>query len=340
MLKHMTKRLRKKHVIIVISIAAGLSLICFIGVAIAHMSVFARAEYSEYASDRYLLYEDLDAARYPREYFHIQSGENQLAAYLYGANSNKGLIVISPGHRDANDIKLYEITYFVDAGWMVLCYDYTGCYNSEGGSMVGYTQSAHDLDAVLRFAETDDRLSAFPVMLFGHSLGGYASAAVLAHGHDVKAAIIASAFDTPKEQWTYSIERFTGVFHIPLLPFTSLFTAVTYGDDAGLSAIDGINATDTPVLVISGTEDEYYGGESPVYKKRDLVSNPNCEFRLMEIQGHRGHYDYFLMDAAVRYQELVEREDFSGQIDKSLYMEHDKGFMDSLNNFFLDALES
>jgi hypothetical protein len=99
----MAKRLRGKHLIIVISIAAGFSLICFMGVAIAHMSVFARAEYSVYASDRYLLYEDLDAAWYPRESFHIQSGENQLAAYLYGANSNKGLIIISPGHRNAKN---------------------------------------------------------------------------------------------------------------------------------------------------------------------------------------------------------------------------------------------
>ncbi|MDF2543864.1 MAG: dipeptidyl aminopeptidase/acylaminoacyl-peptidase-like protein [Herbinix sp.] len=52
--------------------------------------------------------------------------------YLYGLNNTKGLIIVSPGHRDTNDIKLPEITYFVNKGWMVLCYDYTGCYRSEG----------------------------------------------------------------------------------------------------------------------------------------------------------------------------------------------------------------
>ena len=38
---------------------------------------------------------------------------------------------ISPGNRDVLDIKLPEITYFVDKGWMVLCFDYTGCYASD-----------------------------------------------------------------------------------------------------------------------------------------------------------------------------------------------------------------
>lgn len=107
-------------------------------------------------------------------------------------------MVISPGHRDPNDVKLYEITYFVEKGWMVLCYDYTGCYNSQGSNMVGYTQSVHDLDAVLNYMEKETRFQSLPVVLFGHSLEAYASAAVLQYGHDIKAAVVASGFDTPK----------------------------------------------------------------------------------------------------------------------------------------------
>lgn len=29
-------------------------------------------------------------------------------------------IVVAPGHRDSHDIKLYEVRYFVDAGYQVL----------------------------------------------------------------------------------------------------------------------------------------------------------------------------------------------------------------------------
>ncbi|MDR0326186.1 MAG: lysophospholipase [Oscillospiraceae bacterium] len=303
------------------------------------MIIFSRAEYSGYNTEQFLLYSDLDAHEYPREEIKILSGKHALTGYLYGANSTQGLIIISPGHRDPSDVKLYEITYFADAGWMVLCYDYTGCYNSEGGSMVGYAQAVYDLDAVIRYVESESRFADLPVMLFGHSLGGYASAAVLQFEHNVTAAIIASGFDTPKEQWAYSIKRYTGIFHIPLSPFTWMFTTVKYGEDSRLSAIDGINAVAVPILVISGTEDDFYGGVSPIYTKREQIENPNCSVQLMEKPGHNGHYDYFLSDAAVAYQSLVNAGIGHDSIDKFLFMEHSKEFMDMLNEFYVSSLE-
>lgn len=71
-----------------------------------------------------------------------------------------------------------------------------------------------------------------------------------------------------------------------------------FGDKAYISAVDGINSVDIPVLVISGTEDEYYGGASPIYDKREEISNPNCTCILLEGEGH---YDYFLSDKALNW---------------------------------------
>lgn len=318
--------------------ALAYSVIAISAIAIAHSAVFRRADYEEYNTDKYLLYTDLEESKYSREEIKIPSGQNILTGYLYGTNSEQGLIVVSPGHRDPNDVKLYEIMYFVDAGWMVLCYDYTGCYNSEGSSMVDYTQSVHDLDAVLNYVEVNVRFQGLPVMLFGHSLGAYASAAVLQYGHDVSAAVIASGFDMPAEQWEYSIERYTGAFHYLLLPYTKLFITLNYGDEANLSAVDGINVTDIPVLVISGTDDVYYGGASPIYEKQEKIVNPNCSFRLMEEPGHCAHYEYFLTDAALAYQKQADSGLVEGRIDKSLYAEHDIAFMDSLHTFYLSAI--
>ena len=95
--------------------------------------------------------------------------------------------------------------------------------------------------------------------------------------------------------------------------------------------MDGINSLDIPVLVISGTEDEYYGGPSPIYDKREEISNPNCACILLE---GAGHYDYFLSNEALNYQETVGVSD---RIDKWLYMEHDTQFMQKLSDFFESA---
>ncbi len=117
---------------------------------------------------------------------------------------------MSPGHRDPNDVKLYEIMYFVDNGWMVLCYDYIGCYDSEVNSMVGYVQAPKDLNAGIHYVESEAQFDNIPILLFGHSLGAYASTAVLQYGNDITAVVAALGFDDPKEQWEYSVKRLTG----------------------------------------------------------------------------------------------------------------------------------
>lgn len=325
--------IERKRILIFFIVIVAIVVFPYIAIMVAHSIVFSRADYEKYDMVHYVTYEDCDTEKYPREELRIVSGENDLVAYLYGQESEKGLIIISPGHRDASDIKLYEILFFVDQGWSVLCFDYTGCYGSQGKNMVGYIQAVKDLDAVLTYVENEERFQNIPLFLFGHSLGGYATAAVLQEGHEVDAAIVASGFDMPIEQWKYSIERNTGILRRITSKYAGLFMQLRFGNDAYISAVDGINSVDIPVLVISGTEDEYYGGPSPIYDKRDEISNPNCTCILLEGEGH---YDYFLSNEALNYQKVVGDVD---EVDKWLYMEHDVEFMQELSDFFEKCTE-
>lgn len=314
--------------IIVICIITVLVLV-FSGVAIAHMVVFSRADYDKYDSEHFLVYEDIDKDKYPREQMIVQSGENDISAFLYVVDDAKGLIVVAPGHRDANDIKLYEIRYFVDAGYSVVCLDYTGCYTSSGNSMKGYSQGVYDIDALLDYIEEDEKFENMPIYLFGHSMGAYAVCAELQLGHKIEKVVAASGFDTPEEQWQYSIKRYTGIFYPIIKPFNSLFIALKYGDDKDLSAVDGINCVSIPVLVISAEEDSFYGGKSPIYERQNEIINPNCSFVLMDEENHNGHYDYFLTDAALEYA----AENPMPPIDKELYREHDPDVMNMIIEF-------
>ena len=314
---------------IIIGIVA-MSVIIFCGVAIAHMVVFSRADYDQYDSDYNLVYDDIDKEKYPREQLIVQSGENDISAFLYMVQDAKGLIVVAPGHRDANDIKLYEIRYFVDAGYSVVCLDYTGCYTSSGNSMKGYSQSVYDIDALLDYIEADERFENMPICLFGHSMGAYAVCAELQFEHDIAKVVAASGFDTPEEQWQYSIKRYTGIFYPIIKPFNLLFIDLKYGDDKDLSAVDGINSVSIPVLVISAEEDLFYGGKSPIYDRQNEIMNPNCTFVLMDEENHNGHYDYFLTDAALEYA----ANNPIPPIDKELYREHDVHVMDMIIEFF------
>ena len=133
-------------------------------IVVIHGIVMSKCTYDEYDSEKQLVYDEV-AADYPREKFQVTSGDNILSAYLYGKDNTKGLIVVSPGHRDANDVKLYEIRYFVDAGYQVICFDYTGCYTSEGDTFGKYTQAVYDLDAVLTYCDNNEAFSGRPFLL-------------------------------------------------------------------------------------------------------------------------------------------------------------------------------
>ncbi|MCR5094533.1 MAG: alpha/beta fold hydrolase [Lachnospiraceae bacterium] len=214
----MKKRIR----ITAIILAVVYFVIAPIVIAVIHGRVMSKCTYDEYDTERLLVYDDV-AADYPRERFQVTSGDNNLSAYLYGKDNIKGLIVVSSGHRDANDVKLYEIMYFVDAGYQVICFDYTGCYTSEGNAFGKYTQAVYDLDAILTYCDSSEAFSDRPVYLFGHSLGGYATGAVLNYEHRVDAVVVASGFDCATEQWECSVKRFTDPVYFLIRPINLAF---------------------------------------------------------------------------------------------------------------------
>ena len=326
----MSPRIKKRILILFTIIAILYLIITPLTIFIVHSLVMSKCTYKEHDPDKFLIYADV-AEKYPREKFEIASGINTLSAWLYGKENTKGLIVVAPGHRDSNDKKLYEIMYFVDAGFQVLCFDYTGCYTSEGSTFGGYTQAVYDLDAVLSWCDKNEQFKTLPVYLFGHSLGGYAVTAVLNYPHRVDAIVSASGFNSAKEQWECSIKRFTGLAYFLIKPINLLFIHFKYGTDKNLSAVSGINKVQIPVFIISAEDDIFYGGKtSPIYQKQNMITNQNCKFLLMDQPEHNGHYSYFLTDAAIEYQKTNPNDN----IDKNLYMEHDKAIMQIICSFF------
>lgn len=323
--------------LIILIFLIGFCTFAFYRIHIAHKEQFKRAEYDSFNYDWWLTYSDF-SSQYPREMLHIPSGSYMLTGFLYGMENEKGLIIISSGHRNAPEVCLQNMKYFVDNGWRVLCYDYTGYYNSEGKSMIDYTQAVRDLEAVLSFLEKKEQLKDIPIFLYGHSLGAYTSAAVLRFHHRVRAVVSASGFDKPIEQWGYSIKRFTGKMGTVLGAMAGIYLRIVFGKDTvRFSAVDGINSTDIPVFVISGTADVYYGGKSPIYRKKDKITNPNCKYILMDADRHNGHFEYMLTDKALDYQKLCLEKKISS-IDKWIIMEQDKEYFDKINAFFLAAL--
>ena len=106
----------------------------------------------------------------------FESGDNRLTGYVYGQENNRGLVVFAHGIGSWHQDYMMQLMWLVDHGWRVFAYDATGCGESEGATQVSLSQSLDDLDAALAY--TFSHLAhGLPVLVAGHSWGGYAAAA-------------------------------------------------------------------------------------------------------------------------------------------------------------------
>ena len=301
-------------------------------------------------------YSMIDTVRYRRRPVSFFSGDNRLHGYLYGENGKKGLIIIAPGMNSDADAHLAETMRFVDSGFTVFAYDATGMFESGGESRVGLQQSRRDLLAALAFAQTEPSVAKLPVFLYGHSLGGYAAASVLAEA-EVEAAISLSGFDSPVGIMYGKAKEAVGIFADVEYPFLYLQNVWTFGADANNRAVDGVNAGDTPVRIYYGSADRVIPYELSLYAHEDELQNPNASCRLIEVDFRNGHSYMWLSSDAARYvAELQDTLDdlkkvcggrvpddvlahFYDEVDAVRATETDAAFMDEVCGFFERAVK-
>lgn len=310
---------------------------------------FPRLDKPEFS--RYLRYSDVDG--YDRTRVEFESGKNTLTGYIYGEGNEKGLVVIVHGLGYGAEAYLAETLYFVDHGWSVLSFDCTGTHESEGESTVGLPQSVIDLDAALTYIESNDTLNDLSLMLYGHSWGGYSVTAILNYDHDITAVTSISGFNSPMELLSEAAKDMMGSFAYVEYPFEWAYQTMLFGSIAKITAVDGINSTDTAVMIIHGDEDEAiaYNGASIIAHQSE-ITNPKVTYKTCSAENHNGHNNLFVSEAASRYimekneeyKELFDsynqsipddiKAEFYEGVDKFQINELDANFMNEINRFF------
>lgn len=246
---------------------------------------------------------------YPRREVTFPSGGETLKGYIYGEENDKALIVFSHGIWSGPEEYLGIITYFVDNGFRVFSYDYTAYNGSTGKSAKGLPQSPIDLDAALTFIENEPSLSSLKKCTLGHSWGAFASTAVLNFDHDVAAACAMSGFNDPLTISVETSKMMLGFFGSLMSPFIGTFNMVLFGKNRKLTAVDGINKANIPVLISHADKDDFivYGVSSIICKK-DLITNPKAEYYTITEEPRNNHNDFFLTADAARETQRVRKE--------------------------------
>ena len=315
---------------------------------------FGRGGYPDRRFSNQKRYDPDYRSTHSRAEVRFRSGKNTLHGFIYGMENTapKGLLVFAHGITVGHESYINQLMWFADHNWRVFAYDATGSAASEGAGTVGLVQSALDLDKALSYAETDDRLKDLPIYLLGHSWGGYAVCAVLNFGHNsrIRAAASLSGYADPNEMMMLGTERNVGKAGARIFaPYVNGYNISKFGKNWKLSAIDGINRSGLPVLVIHGEHDDYVDiNKVSIYSKREKITNPKAKFYLLRGK-YADHFSFFKNDAANDYlQEFYRRRDalmaeYGGNIPDSLHERFVRSFnkrmINSINTNLLELIE-
>lgn len=333
------------------------SVVSMIVVKFIYDGQFPRYERPDETVSADLNYADLEAG-YPRRVVSFESGHNSLQGYVYGENHDQGLVVVVHGLGGGADSYLPQITYFVDQGWRVFAYDATGSFDSEGKTTKGFPQALLDLDAALTYLGSQSEFTGLPVLLFGHSWGGYAVANVLHLDHEIAGVVSVSGPSHPMDIVLEQGRRMMGGFIYTQYPFLWLYQTILFGKAAALNAVDAINQSDVPVLIIHGTDDESvaYDG-SAIIAKMDALTNPNLKTISISEPRSNGHNSLFrsaqaldyIEEVNAQYRELFDRydqnipyevrQDFHSKLDRDLAQDINADLMAEIQAFLLGCLQ-
>lgn len=318
-------RTKHKHIYrnIVISIIAVVLLVLIIGFVMIHTLInqsFSRGDYPDYPVTDYFY--DHYAEDYPREEVSFLSGENELKAYLYGEDDAERLLIFLHGLGGAHESYMSEILYISDHGYRVLAIDGTGSGTSEGSGTRGLLQSSLDLDATFTYLASNPEFKDMPVYLMGHSWGGIAVAEASGRHDNVVAIASLSGCADPVALLVEQASQMAGVDLRSLRFMFSLSQRLSFGpENYQRNVLSSLENSDTPILLIHGSEDELIPVDTTaIVAYEDVRNNPHVTTLILTEEGMNGHVNYLHSKEAIPVIKAFNAKfsDYLDQLDKDL----------------------
>lgn len=207
----------------------------------------------------------------------FNNGKNRLMGYVWNETGTHGLVILAHGMGTSVAYHLPEVRHFADKGYRVFAFEYSG-YGKSTGRFRGFPQSVSDLRCAI--AQAND--GTLPVILVGHSMGGYAVCAA-AQGLDrpIGGIIAYAPFCSSAEaimEMTHGMQKLGWLLRLLILPVQRML----FGARARLNGVDGLLAAKTPSLILQGSRDvEVTCTGCSLYAHRRELSGSGVMFRLI-----------------------------------------------------------
>ena len=213
----------------------------------------------------------------------FKSGNNTLEGRLINKEGKKGTIIFAHGMGLSSRYYRPEALHFAGLGYKVFIFEYRG-YGKSTGTFLSFRDVVKDIVSASSYLG-DDKF-----ILIGHSMGGYGVLSSLDEMRNkVKGVVAYAPFRSPfsaMDVCALRMGKLGRIFEVFLFPFQILI----HGNKANRSAIDAINNSSSPILVIQGDDDKEVSIDGcSIFKKKDLITNKRLEVKIIDSIESNGH---------------------------------------------------
>ena len=217
----------------------------------------------------------------------------------------RALIVMTHGYNMSCENYMPLARRFTEAGFQVLMFDGIGVGMSGGDKIYGLPQHILDMKTVLDAVQADPELSRLPLLLFGHSWGGYAACCVSALSHyPLKGILTCAAFRKSSSAMIPSIRKRYPLASPVFVTAAEVMERLLFGRVASLTSSEGLRQAGCPARLYHSRDDAVVGfEESFETTRRELADEGDIGFIAMN---GRNHDLYIPPDNDRRQREILK----------------------------------
>lgn len=288
-------------------------------------------QYRYYVED----FENLERTQYK---FESNKGQ-MLTGYMYrSGDKQKAVVVLAHGFGGGGHTSYMDCAnYFAQNGYYVFAYDATGNDESEGEGVGGMPQGTIDLEHAISFVKQSEEYKDLPIVLFGHSWGGYSVSTVLSYHPDVKAVIECSGFNSSADIFEAQGKQQAGDFIYAMMPFVKLHEFIKFGEYATNTAVDGFESSDANILILHSEDDNVVPIEYG-YDIYEEMFKDDPRFRFIHFEDHGHNYVYhdtsYIEEFNAEFDEWLETLDYDYNLE-----ENKERFIEDKENYCKENLD-
>ncbi len=343
------KKSKRKKVKKAMLIVIGVILVLLVLAALMLPKPLAMSVYKDNFGKRLTTYDplswsidDFDGLLRDRYTFESDKGQTLVGYKYYRENTEpKGLVVLAHGFGGGGHRSYMNIAdYFASNGYAVFAYDATGNDESEGEEVGGLPQGVIDLDYALRFIKSNPDFAGLPIVLWGHSWGGYSVGSVTKLHPDVKAVVVVAGFNESLDMIETEGRNIVGNAVDFVLSYFAKYEKKNFGEYATMSVLDSLDATDAQVMIVHSVDDEMIPFEISYARYYEKYADDE-RFTFVRYED-RGHNYLFCSDARREYVEeynvaAAEYKERVGEITEEMRAAYYEEYFDKHKGYELDS---